>query len=260
MRKKRLIIISSILSVLAVMIVLASTVFMLRSVEVDIVSSNNSVISEAQSDEIIKAAKFNYGGNVLFMNFSKQTERIEESFSYVKVEKIERKFPNKIVVHISERTPAAYAETDQYVYVLDKDLKILNVVAKAEFNSENPSLPQSALLVPKINITIPETAHAGAKLNDAEARYILQSIVAGVLKSGGEMIELSEISLSYEESTHLRILVSVHNRTLKIRFKGKDDLETKVWTGYYEYCQTADSAGVFEQLTETDYTFVKQAE
>ena len=263
MRKKRLIIISSILSVFAVMIILASTVFMLKNVQVDIVSANNSVIFNSDAEGIIASAKFNYGGNLLFMKFSNQIERIEEAYPYAKVEKVERKFPNKVVVHISERVPAAFAKTDEYVYVLDKDLKVLNVVYATNYLYGTCDIPESAKHVPEINLEIKTETSDGQRIENASFKEILQNIVLGLSKSNKEISQLSSITISYENE-ELRLLIGVENNEMKLLLKGVSDLSTKMMVGIQKYFAHIklhpDATGVFAQNTEKDYTFTQHDE
>ena len=263
MRKKRLIIISVILSVFAVMIVLASTVFMLKSASVDIVSANTSVLSASDSDSIIKCAKFNYGGNVLFMNFNKQIERIEKEFAYAKVEKIERKFPNKVVVHISERSPAFYVQTTQYIYVLDNDLKVLNVVAPEDFNESNSSLPQNALLVPKLfDFEIESGTTKGSKLKNDALKSIIQSIITGLKKSDINITQLKSIKTFYEVD-EFRLELGIDNNEMTLLIKGAKDLSQKVQVGIQAYnahiSENPSATGKMEQVSATDISFVPQS-
>ena len=260
MRKKKLVIISVILSVIAVMIVLASTVFMLKSVTVDIVSENNEVVAEKDADAIIKKAKFNYGGNVLFMNFSKQIARIESAFPYVKVEKIERKFPNKAILHISERTPAAYTTTGEFVYILDKELKVLDCLYASDFNAGNENLPASALNVPKIDLEIERGTSAGQIVNNQIVKLVVQSIILGLETSDTEIAitDLSSITIE-NESSNFQLLIGFDNSEMKLLIKGSNDLVDKVKVGIGAFDthikSHPDATGVLAQKNANEIVF-----
>ncbi len=231
MRKKRIIIISSILGVLAVLIILTSTVFMLSSVKVNFLTSGMSVLSENDSSSIIKCGKFNYGGNILFMNFDKQITNIEQAFPFAKVMKVERKFPNKAIVHIVERSPAFHVIQDGIVYILDSDLKVLSVVYSENFNSSNESLPPSALNCPQLlGIELSNNLISGQFENNASLIVTIKCIEVNLQKISHSILELSTISIQDNN-----FIFKTPNNEIYLEIEGNENLDDKLIKGFAAY-------------------------
>ena len=262
-RKTRIIVLSSILSILAVMIILASTVFLLNKVEVNYLSTSHSVLSAEDAKGIVEAGKFGYGrSNILFTKFDKQIERIEKAYPYAKVEKIERKFPNSAIIHISERTPAAYVKSGQYVYVVDAELKVLDVVYANEYLNGTAQISENALLVPEINLLeVPNGTNAGTKIVNDKIKTILSAISEGMAKSGKSMTLLSKISLAYDDSNALSATFEFDDKEMTLIIKGETNLTRKVQVGVQAYFINLEehTTGVVEQISESNINFVWQA-
>ena len=118
-RKKRLIILCSILSVVLVIVVLASTLFNLKSVRVEFKNLrcvlNENTISSAS---IVDAGKFDFGSNILFKDVDEYANNIEKTFGYAQVLKIERIFPSSYTVHIAEREPCVLVKKGEEFVLL----------------------------------------------------------------------------------------------------------------------------------------------
>lgn len=147
-RKKRILIFSVCLSIIMLMVVLSATIFRLKTVSVEGLLTSFYLTNE-DNDAIIEAGEFDYGKNIFFLKFDDNIKRIEQKFPYVKVENIERKFPNYAVINIVERKPAVRLVCDYGFYVVDEDLKVLNVVQNPE--QYNETLKESATPVFYIN-------------------------------------------------------------------------------------------------------------
>lgn len=139
--KKAIIITGSILLFFVILIVFAFTVFSLKNVEVNCLTSKIE-ISEQMEEKI--ASEIDLGGTVLFKDKEKMTKEIENKYPYVKVLNIETVFPNKFVVNIAERESLFLFED----ILLDSELKVLNKGAEngiklnildLDFNTESIS-------------------------------------------------------------------------------------------------------------------------
>ena len=242
MRKKRLIILCSILSVLAVLIILTSTVFMLSSVKVNFLMNEMQVLSEADAEGIIKSAKFNYGTNILFAKFNKQSARIEKAYPFTNVYKIERKFPNKLIVHIVERSPAVHIKQDGIVYVLDSDYKVLISVFAENFNS-NEITSKDALITPQlIGFPISENASAGDFENNNTAMNVVKSIEIGLKKISHSILDLTKIMYITSEDEPI-FNIYVGNNSMYLQIKGDLLLEQKVTNGFGAYFEQLENKG-----------------
>ena len=248
MRKKRLIILCSILSVIAVLIVLASTVFMLSSVKVNFLESGMQVLSELDAQQIVKSGKFKYGSNILFSDFEKQMARIEKAHPFAKVHKVERKFPNKAIVHISERSPACHVKQNGNVYVLDSEFKVLLVVYQENFNSGNTQIPSNALNTPQlVGVTLSEGISSGDFEDNAVAMAIIKSIQNSLEKISHSILDLSKIDISQDKNNQLMLNLHVGENQLTLQVVGDTSLQTKLTNGFFTYFnhlkENGDTAG-----------------
>lgn len=193
LRKKRLIILGSIFAFLAVVVIICSTLFRLKSVNVQFAHTQMSVLSEQNSDAIIDAGKFKFGRNILFMKFDNEIRRIEALFPYAKVINIERKFPNKAIIHIAEREPAFYAISSLgHVFIFDRDLKVLNIAY--DINSDD--LTDAEKLAPHlVNFEFTVETLGGFELN-ADVKNKIETIVLGVRTEEHSLLEFSSIVFS----------------------------------------------------------------
>lgn len=132
MKKKLIISLSVIFGTIAVLLILFWTLFALSKVTVSFSTTlENLTVSE---EEIVKAGQFRKGASVLFEGKKKSIKNIEdyvsknENFAYIKIENIETVFPNKFVIHISEREELfAILFQDKYL-ICDRELKVLKVL------------------------------------------------------------------------------------------------------------------------------------
>ena len=128
MKTKRLVIILSVLIVLTLLIVLVSAVFTVQSISVSWNTKPN-VLTVASNEKIISSSKIKHKSSVFTLKKKDYIASIEKQNSYVKVDSIEVKFPNKIVINVSEREPYYYLNMGAGEYaVLDSDLKVLEIV------------------------------------------------------------------------------------------------------------------------------------
>jgi cell division septal protein FtsQ len=91
----------------------------------------NKVYSELiEEDFIVQSSNIRVGNNIFALSEKKAIKNIELANPYIMVTSIERKFPNKVVIHVNVRTPLmtmGIADSDSFA-LLDSDLKILNII------------------------------------------------------------------------------------------------------------------------------------
>lgn len=124
---KRLVIIFSSLVLLVLIIVLSSTVFVVRDISVQ--SDNGN--SWYNSEEIIDTSLITQGKNIFSISESKAITNIEQANSYIKVTSIERIFPNKIIIHITLRVPIVAIpinNSDNHI-ITDWELNVIDIVS-----------------------------------------------------------------------------------------------------------------------------------
>ena len=107
--------------------------FNLRHVSVEILKNPEIVETKVTGDfdDLIDSAKFNYGSNTLFTSYEKNKENIENANPFIKVERMVRRFPNKMTIYVSGRIPEVVVEDSENSskwYILDIDMKVLDVI------------------------------------------------------------------------------------------------------------------------------------
>ena len=125
MSKKRAIILISVLGVIAVLMVICSTVFRVNALSVNFVSSPHEKVL---ASDIIEASTVKKGQSVFFVNEDEIKASVEKNVPYAKVNSVEVRFPNKVIFHIAQREAYCYVSSGDEMYVCDEELKILEVV------------------------------------------------------------------------------------------------------------------------------------
>lgn len=139
MKKKLIISLSIVFGFIAVLLILFWTLFALSKVTVSFSTTlENLTVSK---DEIVKAGEFRKGASVLFEGKAKSIRRIEnyvsknENFAYIKIENIETVFPNKFVIHVSEREELFAVQNLDKFLICDRELRVLKILD--EFSNDN---------------------------------------------------------------------------------------------------------------------------
>lgn len=121
MSKKRKIIIFGIIAVLAVGLILFSTVFRVRHQNVSFTAEIDGVTAE----DIIDAGEIKGGKSVFLINKQEVKNKIEKAVPYAKVENVFVTFPSSLNFEISKREEFCYFESGEQFMVCDSSLKIL---------------------------------------------------------------------------------------------------------------------------------------
>ncbi len=117
-----------VLLLVVIIIVLNVTLFTISEI---------TVLNKVYSDlivpgDIVASSKIQMGSNIFSLSERKAISNIEIANPYIKVTSIERRFPNKVLVHVTVRTAVmtvAVSGSDEYA-LLDSNLKILDIVSQ----------------------------------------------------------------------------------------------------------------------------------
>jgi len=132
MKNKRLIIILSVFAFLVLVAVLCSTVFTVKDVSINWLTTNPNIV---QTDEEF-IADVEKGQSVFLVDKTSIIEKLENKYSYLKVVSVEIKFPNKLVIHAAERQELYSIKIkDNKHAILDNDCKVLRIVNDAQLSS-----------------------------------------------------------------------------------------------------------------------------
>ena len=114
---------------------LTSRIFFLTS-ESDVLLSGNHVVS---SEDVLSALGFPsgarqaFGMNIFRLSLSQKRKEVE-SILWVRSATVSRSFPHRLAVHVTERTPIGFVNTNGYLKLVDGDGIILEKPDKAEFD------------------------------------------------------------------------------------------------------------------------------
>jgi len=127
MSKGKIILLSIIGLIIVLTTVLFSAVFRLKKQTV--VATADVTYS---SEEIVKAAELKRGQSIFLIDKESAINKIEAKFADLKVIQIKTTSLTEIEIKVRKRYPAYYIKNLGSYYVLDQDLKVLNIVADSE--------------------------------------------------------------------------------------------------------------------------------
>lgn len=186
MKNKRLIILLSIFSFIILLVVLSSTVFTVHSSSISVewhIRSSPLDNMKNQGQAIIDT--INDRENIVFYDKNKATNTLEEKFPYIKVLKIEKKFPNKIIVHATERREQYCIKVDDEYFALDESGKVLNVYSKEDFDRLGEQANRKPILVDIVGLTVEaSTMQTGKTAQIPRVVTILQNVSKALNNSG----------------------------------------------------------------------------
>ena len=131
MKNKRLVIILSVFSFLVLIAVLCSTVFTVKSVSLNWLTTRVNFVN--MDNEITKNVEL--GESVFLVDKDAIIQKLERKYPYLKVVSAEVKFPNKLVLHAAERQELYSLKIKDNSYaILDSDCKVLKLVNDFQLN------------------------------------------------------------------------------------------------------------------------------
>ena len=125
MTKKSVIIVSIFCGLIALMGVLFGAVFCLRNQEVKVVGDTPIAVSR---EEIIHAGGLENGQSIFMINKDKTINNIEAKFAYLKVIQIKTTDLMTIQIRVRARHEMFYVHENEKFYVLDEELKVLDIL------------------------------------------------------------------------------------------------------------------------------------
>ncbi len=225
MKNKRLILLLSIFAFITVVVILCSTLFTLHTVTFSWKTSKNNLSNT--KDNVI-AQTLPKGDSIFFLNKGEITESLEVKYPYIKVLKLETKFPNKLVVHCEERVGIYAVELTSTNYaIIDESNKVLEHLTAEQYANWDESVKGSKPIVTTV------TSNGGAyglDEDDFKVGYVadvkrvtnLLSTLAGTLKlyypqdyliKG--VVRSVNVNISYQSS--LTMVVTPEGMTMEVQ-------------------------------------------
>ena len=137
MKSKKLAVLISILMIVVLIVVLASTIFRVRTISFNFLNQRY-VLKDCSQDDYLKDVTVPYGDSIFLVDKSKMISSLEQNNPYLNVISVETTFPNNLVIHAAEREEVYAirfgAEADDTFAVCDQNLKILKFCNSAQLN------------------------------------------------------------------------------------------------------------------------------
>lgn len=132
---KRLIIIFVSVAVVIVLAVVGAVMLTVGDVSVVVNSESQNV----DKTNIVNVSGIKRGSSIFTVDEEKAINNIEKNYPYIKAIKVERVFPNKVRIEITERIAilsVKLSDSDEYL-VLDRELKVLEILPQEQLNERN---------------------------------------------------------------------------------------------------------------------------
>ena len=226
MKKKNIIAWSIVVGVILTIGMVCSMVFTLSKINFQLTAQISipersrlfmqGTTSSMVEDNMLESAKFEKGGNLLFMNFNKQIQNIEEANPYVKVERIVRRFPNKITVYYSEREAVVLIpvqSVNNAYFVIDTELKVLDYVTASGGKFVNQA--QNEYVLPVINYfdyRASAELKVGQTIDNKSLKNQLSAFVGGAFSANGNNNALYEDVLGLASNANFYLENNGDNR------------------------------------------------
>lgn len=198
----------SILCFIVLVVVLSSTIFSLKSVNLIFYSNT---INLTDKELIVESGDFQYNQSIFFLNKRKYINNLEKNNPYLKVLNIETSFPNSLTINAIERNELFVVKTYQdnifkNYAILDDEFKVLRT--STTFLSSN----QNEILI-NIEGYDFDNKNAGEFLDNVEHSKVLQILSNELLSYNNNVLLLkanfAEINLDYENKDN--ILIKMHS-------------------------------------------------
>ena len=232
--------------------------FQLKTVDVETQLSrrNNSKLEIGVKDKI--KTYFDFGENVILMEFDEISQRIEKDLPYVKINQVIKSFPNVVRVYISERIPKYKVrdlENNNIWYILDEDFKILEKLTEDE---EKDIDFENSVEIESLRITQNEGEFLTGK---DDLKNNLNSIMTGIFGDTEDYSVAKSICVSDNlEKNDTNFYVTMKNKAnldekgAVILIEGSSDLVKKSNAGMTTYLQKVVSEGLYPNVSSTVIT------
>ena len=150
MKKRRILLLSTVFCVVFVIFFLSSPFFKLSGVEVVFYDKNNKPInlnnnkilnSSNNIRQLTSVVEADFGTSMFLLDKNKYFSKFELRNPYAKLLEVEAKFPNKLVFAVRERSPIFYLSNKAGgMFLLDSEFKILKIAKNQEVSNLIPVL------------------------------------------------------------------------------------------------------------------------
>lgn len=202
-KNKSLIIILSILAFIVLLVVLSSTIFCLKNVELNFLS--NTINLTNQNEQILESAKLKYNQSIFFVNKNAYTKNLEESNPYIKIINIETIFPSTLRINAIERNELlclkGYEDNAfKSFMIVDDELKVLKL--ESEFVNTKYNAIKVSFDSQNLNYY-----DAGKVFESAEHKLVLKKLCSELLayNNNVNLLKANFEEIIFDENDNLKI-------------------------------------------------------
>lgn len=216
-------------------VVLSSTIFSLKKVEVRFMSTTN-VLTDTES-AMIESGQFRYGENMFLLSKKTYTSNLEKNNPYLKVVNLETVFPNKLIINAVERNECYVIKLSNNKYaVTDEEMKVLKILdVYQNTNSNAIQIFGSDLAEQKVE------AGDFFNLEDDYFKVLFDSFREWKISYNDIKAKISNIQIDYEKEGQL--LVAMRSGVKILVQKSKNQLSDKLNLAFSFYDQSTDKNG-----------------
>lgn len=249
-RKKLWITIISIVASLIIIVTGGYFLTKLSSVSVEFRTRLNegSRLESGILDKVKASGNFDYNSSVLFLDTKKSVDKIESEHPYIKVQQVIRKFPNKLMIYVTERIPKYRVKdndlTNQW-YILDDEFKVLECVTSGDVERDFKDVTVEIQYF-KAN------AIEGEFINKSTEMNMINQIMSGVFGKTKDYFAISAIN--YDSESNVFYLTTKadmfeYENVCEIQIKGCTHLKEKAFMATSVFVEK-DFEGIDIDLTK----------
>ena len=238
MKNKKLIAIFCIFVAVVLVVILSSTVFTFQNAELYFINEDGKYIEpdKTLTDTVNVKESLNgfYGDSMVFLSKEKVISQFEKSNLNVKIERVEKVFPNKLRFYATIRVPLYYINVDDVIYVCSYDGFIMQ---------QNP---KDTVSLVKVDGTFgleskPDLGeYIGAKFSDKTKYEVIQNFFISVwLQEGFDFAGIYDLikSVKFEET---RLTCQTQRGAVFVILSPEVDLFQKITSIYGAYSTLTD--------------------
>ncbi len=156
MKGKKIFIIGLVVIFITVFVLTVAAVTRINEIEINYIYSSSNIDKESLTDEIIGKSGAKNGDSILKLSKESTINNIESGLPFIKVVNIEKKFPGKVIISVSERIKLLafkiqgtenYAITDNEGVVLDVSSDAANYILVKDVEVPKPENDNGQALI-----------------------------------------------------------------------------------------------------------------
>ncbi len=251
MTKKKLIALFSILFVI-VLFVFCMAFFTLQHVSVFFIHPTNKAFDHTG---IIESAEFDYGRSLVSQDKQQYIANIEKANPYIKVNKIETKFPNRMIIHVEERQPmyVLHNVTAGQYLVLDEQMKVLEIITDEDYMLLTDQKPME-LVVENYSIVFDQLGE-GVVAQLSSTNELLDQFYISMIEYGYDLTALKAMikTITYNNLTNQMYIETYYGVNLLLdTIDTLFDEKLGVAFGGYEQLKQVNTTNAVVVVTEVE--------